>query len=66
MNPETIDPPWFQDLVRKALDRELRRLLKAGCDSDAAWEQAMWFVFDIRTDLTALYQAAAAEPEAQQ
>lgn len=64
MNPEKVDPVWFQELVRRAFERELRRLVRDGSDLDAAWERAMWHVFDIRSNLTALYQAAAAEPEA--
>jgi hypothetical protein len=56
-HPETVDPPWFQDLVRRAFDREMRRLMHAGVPADDALEHAMWYVFDIRRNLTDLYQA---------
>ena len=61
MNPEAVDPQWFQELVRRAFDRELCRLIQQGATDAAAWQQAMWFVFDIRTNLTALYQAGAGD-----
>lgn len=61
MNPETVDPPWFQELVRRASEREMRRLTAAGVDIDEAWELAMWYAFEIRSNLTDLYQAGAAD-----
>ena len=24
-HPESVDPPWFQELVRRAFEREMRR-----------------------------------------
>ena len=57
-HPEMVDPPWFRELVRKAFDREVRRLHDSGLGIDDAFEGAMWFVFDVRHNLTELYQAA--------
>lgn len=63
-HPESVDPPWFQELVRRAFEREMRRLQQSGCDADEALERAMWFAFEIRNNLTDLYKAGAAEGEA--
>lgn len=60
-HPETVDPLWFQELVRRAAEREMRRLALAGIDIETAWQEAMWYAFDIRSNLTGLYQAGAAE-----
>jgi hypothetical protein len=60
-HPELIDPPWFQELIRKAFDRERYRLQSSGCDMDEAVEMAMWYIFDIRHNLTDLYKAAQGE-----
>lgn len=62
-HPESIDPPWFQELVRRAFERELRRLGGLGHNADEALELAMWYVFDLRNNLTDLYQAGAAGNE---
>lgn len=59
-HPECIDPPWFQELVRRAWEREMRRQTVQGVDPDEAMERAMWYVFDLRNNLTELYQAGAA------
>lgn len=56
-HPEAVDPDWFQDLVRRAFEREMRRLMKGGLAADEAMEQAMWHVFDLRTNLVGLYEA---------
>lgn len=62
-HPEHIDPPWFQELVRRAYERELRRYQRLGCNADEALERAMWYVFDLRNNLTELYQAGSAGEE---
>lgn len=62
-HPEKVDPVWFQDLVRRAFEREMRRYQKVGADADEALERAMWFVFDLRHNLPELYQAGAADTE---
>ena len=56
-HPEAVDPPWFRELVRRAFDRELRRLYAEGAAADDAWEMALWYVIDLRSDLTELYKA---------
>jgi len=56
-HPENVDPPWFQELVRRAFEREVRRQMWAKVAPDEAWEAAMWYVFDLRNNLTGLYQA---------
>jgi hypothetical protein len=60
MHPEAVDPPWFQQLVLRAWEREMRRLMAQGVDDGEAMDEAMWYVFDLRNNLTALYQAGAA------
>lgn len=60
MHPEAVDPPWFQELVRRAWEREMRRLMTSGMDDVESMERAMWYVFDLRHNLTALYQAGSA------
>lgn len=62
-HPECIDPPWFQELVRRAYEREMRRSMTLGMDGEEALERAMWYVFDLRNNLTDLYQAGAAGNE---
>lgn len=57
-HPETVDPLWMQELIRKAYDREATRFMQAGHASDQALEEAMWSVFNLRTNLAALYRAA--------
>lgn len=58
-HPESIDPPWFQELVRRAYERELRRNMQFNQTPDEASERAMWYIFDLRNNLTDLYQAGA-------
>lgn len=60
VHPEAVDPPWFQELVRRAWEREMRRLMTSGMDDVESVERAMWYVFDLRNNLTALYQAGSA------
>jgi hypothetical protein len=62
-HPESVDPPWFQELVRRAYDREVWRLMALGNDAEEAVDQAMWYVFELRSNLTALYQAGSATNE---
>lgn len=62
-HPEHIDPPWFQELVRRAYEREMRRQTSLGLNADEAIERAMWYVFDLRNNLTELYQAGSAGQE---
>lgn len=62
-HPESIDPPWFQELVRRAFDREAQRQLSTGVSSEEALDRAMWYVFDLRNNLTELYQAGSASNE---
>lgn len=59
-HPENIDPPWFQELVRRAFEREARRHQSLGLDMDESFERAMWYVFDLRNNLTELYHAGSA------
>lgn len=59
-HPESIDPPWFQELVRRAWEREMRRLMALGMEDSEAMDEAMWYVFDLRNNLTGLYQAGSA------
>lgn len=54
--PETVDPEWFQEPIRRAFDREMRRQMKAGVKSEDAFELAMWYVFSVRNNLSDLYQ----------
>ena len=63
MHPESIDPPWFQELVRKAWEKEMYRHMKLGCNPDESLERAMWYVFNLRNSLTELYQAAMDDTE---
>lgn len=63
MHPEAVDPPWFQELVRRAWEREMRRNMKSNYTDEEAMERAMWYVFDLRNNLTELYQAGAAGAE---
>lgn len=58
-HPEQVDPDWFQVLVRRALEREIRRLSADGCTVDEALERGMWYVFELRNNLTDLYKAGA-------
>lgn len=62
-HPESVDPAWFQELVRRAFEREVRRQMEAGVLSDDALDLAMWYIFDLRNNLTDLYQAGAAGNE---
>lgn len=62
-HPESIDPPWFQELVRRAFEREMRRLMAEGLNDEQSLERAMWYVFDLRNNLTDLYQAGSAGQE---
>jgi hypothetical protein len=62
-HPECIDPPWFQELVRRAFDREAQRQLSTGVSSDEALDRAMWYVFDLRNNLTELYHAGKVEDQ---
>lgn len=57
VHPEKMDPEWFQELVRRAFERENEKLLREGLNPDDAMERAMWYVFDLRNNLTDLYQA---------
>lgn len=59
MHPESIDPPWFQELVRRAWEREMKRNMTNGYNDEESMERAMWYVFDLRNNLTALYQAGS-------
>lgn len=59
-HPESVDPEWFQRLVRNAFDREMRRQMQLGVPADDALELAMWYVFELRNNLTDLYQAGGA------
>ncbi len=59
VHPEMVDPGWFQELVRRAYEREARKLQCEGMKLDDAMEVAMWYVFDLRNNLTDLYQAGA-------
>ena len=59
-HPESVDPVWFQDLIRRSFERELRRQASLGLNPDEALESAMWYVFDLRHNLTELYQAGKA------
>lgn len=61
-NPETTDPPWFQELVSRAFEREVHRL-NVRCTPDESWERAMWYVFDLRNNLAALYRAGSARED---
>lgn len=56
-HPESVDPVWFQELVRRAFDRELRKLQAMGVEPEEAYERSMWYVFDLRLNLTELYKA---------
>jgi hypothetical protein len=65
-HPESVDPFWFQELVRRAHERETRRFLKlitaeksvvTKSDYDEAEERAMWYVFELRNNLTELWYA---------
>ena len=60
-HPEAIDPPWFQELVRRAFERKLRTLQSEGVDPDSALEEGMWYVFDLRNNLSDLYKDGVAE-----
>lgn len=60
-HPENVDPQWFQDLARRAYDRKLTELINSGTHSDQALEEAMWYVFDLRNNLSELYKAGAAD-----
>lgn len=60
LHPEKIDPPWFQELARRAFERELMRLTADDVPSDIAMETAMWYVFELRNNLTDLYKAGQA------
>lgn len=62
-HPERIDPAWFQDLIRRAYEREMRRYQRLGADVDESLERAMWYVFDLRNNLSELYRAGAAGEE---
>lgn len=61
MHPESVDPPWFQELVSIAFLREMKRNLSQGQSPDESLESAMWYVFDLRNDMVALYQASLPE-----
>lgn len=58
-HPESIDPVWFQELIRRAFQREMRRIQKLDVNitADEALERAMWYVFELRNSLTDLYHA---------
>lgn len=58
-HPEHIDPPWFETLIRRALDRRIRKNHESGMDPEEAWQDAMWYIFELRNNLTDLYQAGA-------
>jgi hypothetical protein len=62
-HPENIDPAWFQELVRRAFEREMLRQQSQGANAEEALERAMWYIFELRNNLTALYQAGAADQE---
>ncbi|MGH8999867.1 MAG: hypothetical protein ACRDY7_10820 [Acidimicrobiia bacterium] len=62
-HPELVDPSWFQDLVRRAYEREMRRYQRMGADPDESLERAMWYVFELRNNLSELYQAGATGSE---
>lgn len=60
-HPESIDPPWFQDLVERAFSRTMLKLVKQGYSMDEAVERAMWHVFELRNNLTDLYHEGSGE-----
>lgn len=60
-HPENIDPPWFQELVRRAYHRKLTELVNGGINSELALEESMWYVFELRNNLTELYKAGGAQ-----
>ena len=59
-HPESVDPEWFQELARRAFEREMRRQASLGLNADQALESAMWYIFDLRNNLAELYQAGRA------
>ena len=59
-HPENIDPPWFQELVRRAYHRKLTEMVNGGINSEIALEESMWYVFELRNNLTELYKAGGA------
>lgn len=60
-HPEYVDPPWFQELARRAWEREMQRNMKLGCPDEESMERAMWYIFDLRNNLAELYQAGREE-----
>ena len=56
-HPESVDPGWFQQLVRTALERKLRSPDLDKFDMDDRLYEAMWYVWDLRENLTDLYYA---------
>ncbi len=62
-HPESVDPPWFQELVRRAFERAMQRLVSDGMDQNEAQEFAMWHVFELRNNLTELYHEGSAGNE---
>lgn len=62
-HPESVDPPWFQDLVRRAFEREMRRYQRLGAGADESLERAMWYIFELRNNPNELYQAGAADDQ---
>lgn len=58
-HPESVDPVWVQDLIRRAFDNEVtRQRFTFGVGVDDAWELAMWHVFEIRYNLATLRRCA--------
>jgi hypothetical protein len=47
--------------VRRAFERHQHALMRFGVERDEAWERAMWYVFTLRDDPTALYEAGRDE-----
>src|SRR3712207_8848380 len=45
-HPESVDPPWFQELVRRAFEREMRRHQKPGAYADVSRERANRYRID--------------------
>ena len=58
-HPESVDPPWFAELIRRSYEREMRKYQALGRDPEESWERAMWYVFDLRNNLTELYRAGS-------
>ena len=60
MHPETVDPIWFQTLIRKIFDKRMFSLMTEGWDEGDAMIEVMWYVLDTcrNIPLPELYQEA--------